>query len=118
MGTVLIGLPMMSPSGETVPMAVMIEKAYLPKKGQSSLCILSTGRLFEKQGIKIMLNGVNILEIGEYSYKFGTRNYSPFLTATIPDSQGGSSRPRVSVHVTGVPRHTTLRAGHLRLGHA
>ena len=118
MGTVLIGLPMTAPSGETIPMAVMIEKAYLPKKGQSSLCILSTGRLFEKQGIKITLNDVNRLEIGEYSYKFGTRNYSPFITATIPDSQGGDSRPRVSVHVTGVPRHTTLRAGHMRLGHA
>ena len=99
MGTVLIGLPMTSPSGETVPMAVMIEKAYLPKRGQSSLCILSTGRLFEKQGIKITLNGMNILEIGEYSYKFGTRNYSPFVTATIPDSQGGGSRPRVSALV-------------------
>jgi hypothetical protein len=119
MGTVLMGMSMTAKSGEQVPKGVLIKKAYLPKKGHSAINIISTGRWFEMQGVKIFLNDVMKLEIGEsFTHDFSKMNYSPYIVVKTAGNQRGENQPHVRVHLTGVPKHTMLRAAHLRLGHA
>jgi hypothetical protein len=115
---VLMGLSMTAKSGEQVPKGVLIEKTYLPKKGHSSMNIISTGRWFEMQGVKIFLNDVRKLEIGEFTHDFNLMNYSPYIVVKTAENQRGENQPHIRVHLTGVPKHTMLRAAHLRLGHA
>ena len=120
MGVVAIGLRVMNEeSGAEENIGLLLDKAYLPAAGQASTCIISTGRLFEKQGIEIFLNGDNRLVMGRYSHRFNNVNFSPSAYAVLAQGPPRSLHAKtVRVHLTGVPKHTTLRAGHLRLGHA
>ena len=85
MGTVMMGMSLTSRNGDQEPTGVIIERAYLPKKGHSAINIISTGRWFEMQGVKIYLNDVNKLEIGEFTHEFSTMNYSPYIVVKTPD---------------------------------
>ena len=120
MGVVAIGLRVMNEeSGAEENIGLLLDKAYLPAAGQASTCIISTGRLFEKQGIEIFLNGDNRLVMGRYSHRFNNVNFSATASAVLAQDPPRSLHAKtVRVHLTGVPKHTTLRAGHLRLGHA
>jgi hypothetical protein len=118
MGTVLMGMTMTTKNGDQVPKGMLIEKAYLPAKGHSAINIISTGRWFEMQRVKIFLNDVMKLEIGDFTHDFSAMNYSPCIVVKTPEIQRGSDELQLRVHLTGVPKHTMLRAAHLRLGHA
>ena len=116
MGTIVIGMAVEHASGEKSAMGLLIEKAYKPMPGHSSTNIISTGRIFEMQSVEFWPNATNRLVLGEYHHDFSLQNFSPYILAAVP--MKSESNKQVNVHITGVPRHTTLRAAHLRLGHA
>ena len=120
MGVVAIGLRVTNEeTGAMQNIALLLDKAYLPAEGQANTCIISTGRLYEMQGIEIFLNDDNRLVMGRYSHQFSNINFSPTAAAMLASGPPRSlNAMTVRVHLTGVPKHTSLRAGHLRLGHA
>ena len=119
---------------------MLIEKAYLPKKGHASLNILSTGRLFKRQGICIEENGIDKLRVADRVVPFMRRNYSPVVKVIVPGESASSvwstqgeaqslgpettsielediQVQECNVHIRGAPRHVGLQVLHKRLGH-
>ena len=125
MGPCLVGI--LLKATKTKPQRVaafVLDKCYLPEEGDGNTFIMSTGRAWMTQGIRVWEAGVDELCIGEHTAKFARRNFSPVIKILVP-AQKPALRITLDMagcfghHVTGAP-HTSAsswRLKHWRLVH-
>ena len=96
---------------------LMLDKAYLPKDGDASQNIISTGRIWKYQGIDFKPNGMSGLIVNGMRMAAEMRNFSPYLSCHLFDA-GGEAVQMMS-HMTGAPKKKdSYKLAHIRYGHA
>eukprot|EP00966_Prymnesium_polylepis_P315019 7279154-Prymnesium_polylepis.2 len=63
MGPAIIAVRAVNASGEPLILGLLLDKAYLARSGESSVAIISSGRLWKTQGIALIDMDIDELRI-------------------------------------------------------
>ena len=101
---------------------MLIDRAYLPVATDSTSNVLSEGRLWAKQGIKVVLSGTDQMLVGEEAASLYRKYYSPHMPFKVP-LEAVADDLNLMVHMRGASKlvHNGTVAStvtdHLRFAH-